>query len=160
VIATQKDAASALGITTRQLRTWASEDWFPPAGRTAAGWDVEAIKAARDREGRKGSEQSEDRQQIRALREQEGLERDRIRTTRERLALQSDQGELIPRAAVELFASTFLTIFGQWCDQLPVMIARDVPAKFRARIRDRLSRELEAQRQSMRDELEARARAF
>jgi hypothetical protein len=74
--------------------------------------------------------------------------------------LEAALGELIPRAAVELFASTFLTQFGDWCDQLPVLIAREVPAKFRKKVQERVRRELDAQRQTMRDELEARAREF
>ena len=160
IVPTQKEAAAALGVTVRQLRNWLSEPWFPANGRGEGGYDVDAIRTARDAEGRKGSEQSETRNKIRDARAAEQLKRERLRTRREELELQRDEGTLIPRDGVEVFASAFLTEFGDWCDQLPTFIARLVPAKAKKRVRAALQAELDQRRAAMRDTLAAKAREF
>lgn len=158
IVATQKEAAELLGVTARQFRNWIKEPWFPANGKTAKGFDTVAIQAARDAEGRKGSEQSEVRNRIRDSHAEEKLKRDRLRTRREAIGLAAAEGRLIPREAIELYISTFNTRFGDWCDQVPDIIAREAPAKFRKKIRDRLKRELDERRKALRAELEAKAR--
>lgn len=157
---TQAEAAQALGITARQLQNWMKEPWFPPGGQTGSGYDVGRIQAARDAEGLKGSEETRVRSKLRDAQAAEKLRQTRIRTQREELALHAQRGELIPRAALELFASSFLTEFGDWCDQLPGQIVRLVPASAAKTVRQKLTQLLNQRRVTMRDTLAAKAREF
>lgn len=156
IIAGNKAAAEALGVTERQLARWRKEAWFPKEARTKAGWDVERIRAARDQEGRKGSEESATRAKVRDARAAEQLKRERIRTEADQLDLARKQGSLISRASIELFVATFLTEFGDWCDQLPGFTARLVKGKDQKRVREKLQKELDERRVMMRDALKAK----
>lgn len=158
IVATQKEAAKQLGVTQRQLRNWLGEPWFPANGRGEGGYDVGAIKAARDAEGRKGSEQNDVRGKLRDALSAEKLKRVRIETRQQEIKLAEAEARLIPREAIELYIATFNTRFGDWCDQVPDIVAREAPAKFRKKVRDRLKRELNERRTALRAELEAKAR--
>lgn len=153
-------AAAELGITPRQLQRWMKEPWFPADGQTAAGYDVAAIQAARDAEGLKGSEETRTRARLRDASTAARLKQLQIRTQSDELALQQRRAQLIPRSAVELFASSFLTEFGDWCEQLPGQIVRLVPTSAAKAVRAKLTKLLDQRRAMMRDTLEAKAREF
>ncbi|NOX56521.1 MAG: hypothetical protein GXP27_19175 [Planctomycetes bacterium] len=160
----RKEAASALGITVRTLNNWTKEAWWPKdaceidaRGRRIA-WNIDVISAARDAYGAKGSDAAEDARRLRLAIQAEELRQKRLDTELRRLKLATEQGRLIPRQSEELFASTVLTSLSDWADQLPAIIAAIVPARHRAKVRDRLRRELEARRHKLRAELEAHAR--
>jgi len=157
---THLQAAEQLGVTTRQFQNWLNEPWFPHSAKTPGGWDIDAIAAARDAQGLKGGTESVLRSKLRDARAAEQLKRDRLRTQRDELALRRETGELIPRAALELFASTLLTELGDWCETLPVLAARLVPRTAAKRVREKLKSELDQRRQLVRQVLEDKAREF
>lgn len=159
IVKRRKDAAALLGITPRVLGLWANETWFPEEGRTAGGgWDVAAIRAARDAMGRKGSERSDRAKEIKLAKDAESLRREILKRRTEELLLAERAVELVPRRAVELFCSTFLTAFGDWADQLPEIVVADLPKKQRPKLRKRLKEELDRKRRELRGELERHAR--
>lgn len=161
----QKAAAKALGVSAKTLQTWQEEPWFPAKGRTKDGYDVAAIDRARKLNGRKGSDpqrssRSDQLGQLKVAREAQRLKREQIACERDSLALRRECHEVIDRRSLELFASTFLTDFGDWCDQLPDVIAvkSGVPAKHRKAVSRTLKEALDGRRQQMKETLEARAR--
>lgn len=163
---TRRAAAAALGITEKALQLWTQEPWFPAGavGKDAKGnnrnWNVTAIRAARDAIGRKGSEVSDTAKKLKLATDNEKFQQAKIRTEQDRLALETTKGELIPRDALELFASTLLTSLGDWCEQLPDLIAAAVPKKYRKPVKDRLKQELDARRVQAAAALERAARDF
>jgi len=97
VVATQKAAASVLGVSARTLRTWKHERGFP--GRGDGAYDVEAIRAwqAERAAGRSGAGAGEDWKQ------QETKWKARCRELEAELKtldLRVRHGELIERSAV------------------------------------------------------------
>ncbi len=158
LVATQKAAAAALEITPRVLRMWQAESWFPPAGRAAAGYDLAAIRAARDAMGRKGSAEAAAARAQRFDNDGERLKQGRFETRRRELQLQEIEGELISRRAVELHFAALLTALGDWCDALPDLIAGDFPKKQQAKLRRRLREELDRKRNDVRADLSRQAR--
>lgn len=166
IVATRKEAARLLGVTERQLGSWVHEPWFPAGavGADARGnnrdWNVRAIRAARDAMGRKGSDLADTAQKLKLKTDHEKLKQAQIKTQAEELKLRQQQGELIRRDALELFASTLLTSLGDWCDQLPDLIAAEVPRKYRTALKERLRTELDARRTAAAAELATAARDF
>lgn len=154
----RKEAAALLGVTPPALGDWVKEPWFPADGKTPAGWNVTAIRTARDAMGRKGSEQSDQAKRIKLAREAEKLKQDQIKTRKETLKLKEQEGELLPRRGWELFAAELLTAFTDWCDQLPDLIAAGEPKKGRKRLKQRLKAEFDLKRRELRDELERKAK--
>lgn len=147
-----------LGITDRVLGLWASEPWFPQDGRTSSGWNVPAIRAARDAMGRKGSEQSDQSKRLKLASDAEKLKQAQYETRKRELDLRVKEGELLPRRGWELFAAQLLTALGDWCDQLPELLSADVPRKYRKKVRERAKQELDLKRRELRDELERKAK--
>ncbi|WP_437224997.1 hypothetical protein SH661x_000414 [Planctomicrobium sp. SH661] len=158
MIASRKDAAKLLGITDRQLGNWVHEEWFPPNGKTKAGWDIELIRQCQEAAGKKGSELSDEAKRISLEEKKEKLGRIKIQRAREQLRLDRERGKVIPRPGVELFASTILTELADWCDQLPDLIANTVPAKLRKQLKNRIRDELDKRRTNMREQLEREAK--
>lgn len=157
-VPSQKNAAQQLGVTDRLLRDWQNEAWWHPAFRTSAGYDVAAIRAARDAMGRKGSEQSDAAKQIKLLTDREKLEQAKLETERKRRQERVDEGELLPRQALEIFAATLLTELGDWCDQLGGLVSAELPKKYRAKTAARIKAELDRRRRHVRAELERKAK--
>ena len=158
IIRQRKDAAKLLDISDRGLGLWAAQPWFPAAGRTAEGWNVTAIREAREIHGRKGSEESDTAKRVRLGIDAEKLKQARIRTRKEDLNLLEQEKELLPRRGWELFASTLLTELGDWCDQIPDLIAADAPLEHQVKLRARLKDELDRRRRDLAHELERKAR--
>jgi len=154
----RKQAATALGITDRQLGNWSKEDWFPAAGRSGDQWHVSAIRRARDEQGRKGSPQNSRREEIRDKREQAKLAKELAEARLKGLAVKSREGELMPRSALELFGSTLLTELGDVLEQLPDLAGKQVSEEFRETIRAYLRKELNNARDGIRRKLENAAR--
>ncbi|TWT49031.1 hypothetical protein KOR42_39470 [Thalassoglobus neptunius] len=158
-IRTQSAAADELGITARQLRNWEQEDWFPDGGRTKSGYDIALIRQAQESLGKKGSELREAAVALKMRTGEAKLERELVEVQRKQLILKREQGELVPRRAVELFASTVLTELGDWCDQLPDLLAAVVPARARKDLRKRITDELNRRREQLATRLSERAMA-
>jgi hypothetical protein len=164
IVRTRKEAAQLLGVEDRTLANWSKEPWWPadatqqtPRGQRF-NWNTDRISAARDAAGRKGSETADEAKRLRLAREREKLEQDRIATQHEQLKFDAAAGKVIPRAAEELFASTLLTELGDWCDQVPALIANTLPKQYRKKLSDRLKQELDDRRIALRETLVARAR--
>jgi hypothetical protein len=158
IVATQKEAARELGVTQRQLRNWMAAPWWPANGRVADGYNVDAIRAARDAMGRKGSEQSRQAAALKLANDAEKLKQNRVKTQQVELELKQQQGDLFPRAGLELFVATFLTAVGDDLDQLPAIVAKDVPTKYRKPVQARLQQEFNDLRRKWRSDLEREAR--
>jgi hypothetical protein len=158
-VPTRKQAAELLGVTPPALTLWTREPWFPPAGRNADGsWNVPIIDQARQQANRKGSETSDAARNLKLATAAEKLKQNRITTQRQELELRERQGDLFPRAGVELFIASFLTAVGDDLDQLPAIVAKDVPTKQRKRVQSRLKDELDDLRKKWRDDLVREAR--
>lgn len=150
VLLNQVEAARALGITDRQLRNWRNEADFPDC---SAGYDVAVISAWRDKHCLSGSAGQLDMAEVKLAREREQLEIDRIKRAREALKLEAEEKELLPRRSWELFAATLLTNLGDWCEQLPDILAGVCTDDCREGVRERLARELDDRRRDLREEL-------
>lgn len=158
LVSTRNEAAKLLGVTPRQLGTWCHEPWFPADAKSKQGWDVEKIRKARDAAGRKGSDISDEARRLTLEEKREKVERLRIHRERDQLKLERERGRLIPRAGVELFASTILTELADWCDQLPDVIGNTVPTKIRKTLKARIRDELDKRRTNLREQLEREAK--
>lgn len=164
VVRSRKEAAEILGIVPRVLGDWARAPWFPEGAteRDAKGkrfnWNTEVIAHARDAMGRKGSTSAEESHRVKLLTDEEKLERQKIARRHEELELAEKEGELVPRRAVELHFATLLTELGDWCEQLPDLIAGDVPAKIRPKLKARIKDELDRRRRELSAELQRQAR--
>ncbi|MBK8916476.1 MAG: hypothetical protein IPM64_18065 [Phycisphaerales bacterium] len=159
LVRSREQAAEQLGVTGPALSQWKRQPWWPAGGHVPGqGWDVAGIRAARDAMGRKGSETSSQAAALKLATDTETLKHERLKTRLQEIKVAEAEGRLIPREAVELYIATFNTRFGDWCDQVPDIIAREAPAKFRKKIRERLQRELDGRRKALREELEAKAR--
>ena len=155
---TQKAAAAELSITTRQLRTWQTESWFPQDARSGAGYDVERIRAARDAMGRKGSARSDQAAALKLATDAEKLKQHRVKTQQLELQLKIRQAELFPRDGFELFFSTFMTSVGDDLDQLPSIVSKMVPTTQRKKLTTLLRQELDDMRRKWRADLEREAK--
>jgi DNA-binding transcriptional MerR regulator len=99
---TQAEAAEKLSITARALRMWEAEDWFPPGGRTDAGWDVELIDVARSKNSKKGGSLDQERQGIRLANDSARARRAKAQAEMAELEVAEKLGELLPRVAIEI----------------------------------------------------------
>lgn len=165
----RKDAAAQLGVTPQALTLWAKEPWFPPdavhtdaRGRKVA-WNVAAIRAARAALGR-GSDDAgridQITQQARAKKAVEDAKKAELENDRRRLALDEKRGRLVPRAALELFASTLLTGLGDKAEQFPDLAAAQLPRKHRRKLKDWIKQEFDAWRKQLAADLERAAREY
>jgi hypothetical protein len=155
----RKRAAEQLNVSPPTLLNWSRETWFPENGRNSDGtWNVAAIRTARDALGRRGSERSDQGKALKLANEAERLKQNRVKTQQLQLQLGEDQRNLFPRAGIELFVASFLTAVGDDLDQLPSIIAKDLPAKYRRKFSDRLRQELDDLRRRWRADLEREAR--
>lgn len=160
IVKRQKDAAAVLGVTARQLREWEKEPWWPEHGRSGGGYDVGAIREARDAVGRKGSDESGEARRLKLGRDAARLKQDRIKIERMELDLAAARREVVPRGAVELHFSEFLTRFGDWADQFPDLAKRQVPKKYGPKLRRWMAEQLDEFRRRLAEELEAAAREW
>ncbi|GEM_PF-1887540 len=164
VIPTRELAARFLGVTGQALALWTKENWFDPAWKTRVGpddcYNIVAIRAARDAMGRKGSEQSETTKRLKLDLDREKLKQSEIATGEKQLGLRQREGDVIERRAVELHFATLLTALSDWCDQIPELIAADVPRRHAPRIKKRLQGELDRRRHRLRNDLEREARQW
>lgn len=155
MVPTRIQAAAELGITERQLGNWANEPWFPPAGHTKDGWNVEVILAAQHVMGRKGSGHSDTAKKLKLALDNEKLKKQQLETQMKTLDLQLKEGALLPRRGWELFAATLLTNLGDAADQLPDLIRGICCRKCAKKIAKRLKQELDNMRNNTADELQA-----
>lgn len=161
----QDEAATRLGVSARTLQRWEkTAAWWPKGGRTAAGYDVAAIAAARPK-----SETGEhDETPLRAAARQaehvktiEEGKRAKIRRQTEELKLRVQEGELIPRHGIEQSFAETLTGISDWCKQLPDVFVSmcEAPQKYHRGLRRLLTQLIEQKQHELADELEAKALA-
>ena len=141
---TQIEAAKSLGISSRQLRSWAVADWFPRDGRTGDGWNVEAISKARDVEGLKGSVVKTERQERRSKRERLDIEILRNRLASMQMVTQQMAERLFPRGAAVLIQQVTLKALGDYAAELPVVIAAKAGPRERAGVEAEMRRSMDA----------------
>lgn len=164
VVKSRKEAAAILGVTEKALGNWATEAWFPEdaTGRTPKGarvdWDTDKIAQAREVQQRKGSAPAEAAKRLKLATDHEKLKQAELQTRRKQIELAVEEGELVPRRAVELHFATLLTELGDWCEQLPELVAADVPAKVRPKVKARIKDELDRRRRELSAELQRQAR--
>lgn len=151
IVREQKEAARLLGITDRGLRDWMKKPGFPD---WSAGYNVDAIRAWADDLRLKGSLESEAEAEIHRQLEIEKLEQERIKTLQLRHKLAVQEHELLPRRGWELFAATLMTSLGDWCEQLPDIIAGVCTDDCREGVRKRLADELDDRRDDLREEFD------
>ena len=152
VVASLVEVARFAGVSTTTVRKeWVSRGMPGEAGAYPLDQIFQwRVKYERDRADEK-------RSALKDALAAEKLQRDRLQTRREALRLQREEGTLIKRAGIELYISEFNTRFGDWCDQVPDIIARLLPPKWQKPLRDALKQEFESRRVAMRAELEAKA---
>lgn len=138
----RKQAASALGVSDRQLGNWRKESWFPADAVSGNQWDVERIRRARDDHGRKGSQASNLSQQLSLAIKSEQLRQERVNSRRLEMVLEKDEGKLIPREAFETFVVVVLSQLRRLQDQLPDLVASGLSEETAERVRQSISREL------------------
>ncbi|HUG89250.1 MAG TPA: hypothetical protein VML55_00345 [Planctomycetaceae bacterium] len=164
VVRTRQEAAEILGITPRVLSLWARDTWFPADATEQDGrgrrinWNTDAIAAARDAMGRKGSEPAETARRLKLATDQEKLKQAELATRSREIDLAVKEGALIPRYAVELHFATLLTELGDWCNQIPDLVSADVCRKCRRKLRARVADELNRRRHELAAELQRAAR--
>jgi hypothetical protein len=153
LVARQTEAALRLGVTPRTLRDWRQLDGFPDCTR---GYDLEAIQRWRQAHERKGSEAADAARKLKLAITAEKLRQMQLRTRREQLDLELKEGTLLPRKAVEQSVAVLLSALGDWCDQLPDLIAAICPnQRTAAKVRARLQQELDRRRAQLADDLKA-----
>lgn len=138
----RKQAASALGVTDRQLGNWRKESWFPADAVSGNQWDVKKIERARDEHGRKGSQASNLNQQLTLAIKSEQLRQERVNSRRLEMSLAKEEGKLIPREAFETFVVTVLSQLRRLQDQLPDLVVSGLTEEMSERVRESLKREL------------------
>ncbi len=140
IVDTQRDAANALGISDRQLRTWLQEPDFPH--RADGKYDLQKIRAWQEISGRKGSAIDEQVKKIRArtlhakmrAAESEAGKREREEAIAE--------GNILERDEYELFVAQSLTLLRDNMLSIPDRVARFVPAKLRPKVRKEVADEI------------------
>ena len=168
IVKTKTQAAKDLGVNERTLAKWVDEAWFPQdavdrdqLGRKS-NWNVPAIRAALNAWGKAGSDETRSAVQVRREREEERLKRETLGVALDELKLHEAQGELLPRRAMELFASTLLAHLADWCDQLPEVALPQLklPKRYHDRVREIFRKEINARRVELREDLERQAREY
>lgn len=152
VFTQQVDAAKSLGITPRSLREWEKEPDFPDCSR---GYNTEAIQQWRQENDRKGSEVDSTKKRIQIGILAEKMKQAAIKTKMDTLAMEAAEGKLIPRKGVEQTAQIILSSLSEWCDQLPDLIAAQLPKKYQAAVAKDLKRELDKRRVELASELKS-----
>lgn len=152
IVTEQKEAARILGVTARTLRDWrrAYPDEFPD---TSAGYNIEVLKEFQKSLSLKGSEHGDRMRMVKLAREAVKLQREKIAVRREERALQTQEGGLLPRSSFELFVANVLSGFGDWCEQLPDLIAGGCCKKCQRSIGPRIKAELDRRREQLAEDL-------
>lgn len=150
----RREAAKQLGITDRTLGNWANEPDFPPQARTGRSWNVDVISVWRDSRGRKGAEDGDELKAVRLQREKAKLAAEVRQAKILELKLKKLEGEVVPRAAVELFAASILTELADLFDQFPELTGRHSCTKCRPRLIKQIRKDLDRIRGDMRGRLE------
>jgi hypothetical protein len=150
LVTEQTAAAALLGVTTRTLRDWSTEDGFPT---NPGGYDITAINNWREDNQRKGASLAEKVRAIKAGIQSEKLRQMKLDTAKRQLEQDVREEKLLPRESWEQFAALLLSGLADWCEQLPDLIAAEVPKKDQPRIRKRMQNELNSMRSHLADEL-------
>lgn len=140
VCRTRKEAAEVLGITAEALRLWTKEAWFPgdaterdPRNRRF-NWDTDKIAAARDAQGRKGSDLDElDREIQRATRQAKLRKLESEARERERKEAEA-AGNILPRDEYEAFLAECIVVARDRLLALPKTLARLVTGPTRKKV--------------------------
>jgi hypothetical protein len=150
IVAEQKQAAKALGISDRALRLWMREASFPDVSR---GYDLAAIRAWRETNKRSGSEAREQAQQLHLALKKEKVAQEAIKTAQMERKLAEQEGELLPRETQELAIAQIGTKSGDCLDQMPDLIFGACCKNCRERVAKRLKEELDRWRSDLAESL-------
>lgn len=154
------EAAEALGVTERTFTRWKASEWFPGASKTAKGFDLEMIRAAKPRESDEQASQSSELRKLRIDLETAKVKEKIAASQMAEMRAREKAGSLIPRHAHELHWSQFLTEFSVWCEQVPEMAAMQLPKKYQEGLRKFLKGEFERRRNAAADKLTAMAKEY
>lgn len=144
--------ASHYGVTTKTVYNWRKAG-LPHTGRVGAYvYDLDKTDPFVE-QLRTFSGDDESPDGINAALKKERLKQLQIRTAGMTADLEARHGELLPRRGCELFATTLLTTLGDWCEQLPELLAGECCPKCKTRIEKRLRGELDNRRNDIADEL-------
>jgi hypothetical protein len=142
LIPEQKQAAEALGVSSRTLRDWAHEPGFPDC---ASGYDVVAIKAWRDKHARKGAELSDQLDRLNTALKGSKLQREQLAIEKARLALDVAKRRLIPLEELQSLLGDLAAALRQCGEQLArqcgpaaAQILEDALAELQREIESRL----------------------
>lgn len=158
LIPTQVEAAKALKIHKRTLRTWEKERWFPQSGRTADGYDVDAIRQARIAAGvAVADERAAETKQARA---ESGILRSaKTRLTRahrliHQLKLDKANGAVVDRQPIEQEITSIGMAFRETLEQLPALVGRQCCKPCRPKFEKKLPTLLEPRQCAFADAME------
>jgi len=146
VVSTLADVGRFFGVALQTVKQWRTET-DPMPGRPGA-FDLSEIARWRIARAERGGGPKEGTTKSRLEETNLALEVQRRKVQLDRL-----QETLVDRAAVELFCSTCLTHLGDWCDQLPQLVAAELPKSHRAKIANRIRRELDQRREQLSSDL-------
>lgn len=152
IVHLQKTAAEYLGVTATALRKWEREPGFPD---TSNGYNIDAIREWIQRRSKKGSEQSELSHSLSIALKGEKLKQARLDTKKKELELAARESQLIPRKAVELSFCAVISGLHDLCEQLPDIIAAQLPQKHKQHLAQLLKRELEDMRNRIASDLKS-----
>lgn len=152
LISQQTEAAESLDVSARTLRDWSRLPGFPDSSR---GYDIAAIQQWRQENERKGSESDSATKKLKLALLAEKVKQASVDTKLANLKLETAEGTLIPRKGVEQTAQIILSSLSEWCDQLPDLIAAQLPKKYQAAVAKDLKRELDKRRVELASELKS-----
>ena len=138
----ERAAAEELGVTRELLRDWMRKADFPTPKRKGGAFvfDMTAVRAWRDAQGRKGADPNSQGARIKQAQEVEKLKQLTIKTEGDRTRLDRLQKELLPRQSAELVISTMLTEIGDDLDQICLSLPKTsgVPVAYQTALANRL----------------------
>jgi hypothetical protein len=138
VLQDQAAAARRLGISTRTLQRYAKDPGFPDC---SAGYDVAAIRQWEALHGKSKGESRNKAVELDLRTKHWRAKQERLKARRMQVQLDEQEGELLPRPAVELAIAQILTTLSDWADQLPDLIGMQCCRKCRDRVEQRLKSE-------------------
>jgi len=166
-MSTTKEVCQHFAISDRTLRDWKNDPTFPPVAGTQRRplFEISAIedwRALRFRnvETPESNELRKTLSELKYKKLEAELEQLKIDNRTKETKLSALLGAYVPRPAVELLFSKLLTDLGDWCDQLPELVAGIMPKSHQSKLKKRLAKELNDRRNEMEIALTAASREF
>ena len=150
VIHERISAAAALGVSDRQLGRWKQTPGFPDC---SAGYDIDAIRAWREANQRKGSEDDDQTAILNRAIKLEKLKEIKAKNHLAQLNIDEAEKRLLPRKLYEQFIASLLAGIGDWCEQLPGLVEAELPAKYGKTVKARIADECRRMRDQLAEDL-------